>query len=132
MAKRKFPKGAPPGENLYCRIISEHTGQVVGGGLFVKILVVDKLAILNFGDMIGQREFSLETGYGVPREGSQSERKIAAWFIHAEDLAEIRNEAREQYDLEVKPRGRPKARAPKPRTGKPAHPKQLNLFGGAK
>lgn len=107
------------------RIVHELTGREFSGVL--ESLDIDQpLAVIRFGELIGCRAFSYNTGYGRGEEGTK-ERRISEWHIHPDDLEAVREQARAQ-GKKVTPRAKPKPRAPKPKKGPAPHPRQL-FFG---
>src|SRR5262245_30731786 len=91
------------------RIIHEHTGAERVGRLGMNDrnspFTLDQPTVtIHFGNLVGAREFSYNSGYGKALATSK-EAPIREWRIHPEDLAVIRDMARAE-GKSVKPCGK--------------------------
>lgn len=114
------------------RIVHQHTGAVKVGRLGTDdrsspFHGSQPTVTLHFGNLIGAREFSFQSGYGKAIATSK-EAPIRDWRIHHEDLEVIRDMARKEGKV-VKPCGKSTGRPRKPKRGPNPHPRQLNLIG---
>ncbi len=83
------------------------------------------VVVLHFGTLVGNREFSLNTGYGKALATSK-EALIREWRIVLADLEVLRSEARAK-GKKVRPCGKSPWRPREPKKGKPPHPRQLSF-----
>ena len=117
------------------RIVHQHTGAVRVGLLGTNdrespFDIDSPTVTIHFGNMIGAREFSYNSGYGKALATSK-EAPIRDWRIHPEDLEVIRDMARREGKV-VKPCGKSTGRPRKPKRGPNPDPRQLNLVGSIK
>lgn len=116
------------------RIVHQQTGAVRVGELGTdgerSCFDIDSPTVtLHFGNMVGAREFSYNSGFGKALATSK-EAPIREWRIHPEDLEQIREMARKQ-GRRVSPCGKSPGRPRQPKRGPKPHPKQLH-FGNVK
>lgn len=112
------------------RIVHDHTGAVREGTLGMNDrgspFTIDQPTVtIHFGNMVGAREFSYQSGYGKALATSK-EAPIRDWRIHRDDLEVIRDMARAEGKV-VKPCGKSTGRPRQPKRGPKPHPKQLSF-----
>jgi hypothetical protein len=117
------------------RIRHVHTGKEMVGRLGLNdrdspFDIDSPVVTIHFGNMIGAREFSYNSGYGGKALATSKEAGIRDWRIDPDDLEAIRDMARKE-GRKVSPCGKSPGRPRQPKRGKPPHPRQMH-FGSIK